>query len=208
MAKISVTRALAELKTLDARIERARENGKWIAIQKGKAVAGVNSVDAAIQQIQSGWDSIQSLINRRARIKALIVQSNANTKVTICNQEYSVAEAIELKTSVHQREALLNQMRIAYSNAIHEVEAHNARIEKSIEDAVANLVGGDKSKITVEMMNAIAVPKREQGQAIAIDPLNLKQKIEELQTFVDAVNTELNFTLSEANASTLIDLPD
>ena len=105
MQKISVTRALVELKRLDERIGKAISGGLFIARTVGrdtnkKVVGSSDSVAAVEKRIQGSFDKVTSLITNREKIKSALVMSNATTHVSIMGRNVTVAEAIELKSTV------------------------------------------------------------------------------------------------------------
>lgn len=78
MSKITITRALTELKTLDKRIQKAIDSGTFVSFYGQFFKPDENSKSA-----QSNYQSIMDLLERRKQIKSLIVMSNAVTKVII-----------------------------------------------------------------------------------------------------------------------------
>ena len=98
---MTVHKALAELKIIGDRILNTINNIAFIdSVQNGtKKINGV-SVDAYKESIRSCYQKANDLINRRNALKRAVVMSNATTKVTIGDREYTVAEAIEDRKSV------------------------------------------------------------------------------------------------------------
>lgn len=60
--------------------------------------------------MQASYDKVMGLISYRHKIKALVVQSNACTKVIVGKEEMTVAEAIERKQSIQYEKDLLEVM--------------------------------------------------------------------------------------------------
>lgn len=96
--KMTVHKALAELKVLDDRILVAIGACNLITTKKnnqdkvrGKTVAEFTA-DA-----KSAYDKATDLIKRRNAIKDAVNVSNANTTVKIGDQEYTVVQAIDKK---------------------------------------------------------------------------------------------------------------
>ena len=96
--KMSIHKALAELKLLDNRIMSAIKNGTYCVANKhsNDKIKGV-SIEEYKKIMQGDYDKATDLIKRRNAIKRAIVLSNAVTKVKINDIEYTVAEAIEMK---------------------------------------------------------------------------------------------------------------
>lgn len=89
---MTVHKALAELKLLDSRIEKAIAEGVYCAANKhsNDKIGGV-PLDDYIKIMQGGYDKAADLINRRKAIKRSVVLSNAVTKVSVAGNEYTVA---------------------------------------------------------------------------------------------------------------------
>lgn len=212
MNKMSVTRALAELKRLDDRLNRMTTDQLiFVSVAVGQGdkqkVLGVSdTVQNVVSQIQSNRDRVNSMIDQRAKIKAAVVASNAATKVKLGSREMTVAEAIELKKSIDvQRNMLVTYRRqVIQANAL--VAKQNAALEAQIETNLATIYGNEKGKVDASMFEAIAKPQREQKEASLIDPIKINDLIKSLEEEISLVETELDFTLSTSNAKTEIEI--
>lgn len=212
MNKMSVTRALAELKRLDDRLNRMTTDQLiFVSVAVGQGdkqkVLGVSdTVQNVVSQIQSNRDRVNSMIEQRAKIKAAVVASNAATKVKLGSREMTVAEAIELKKSIDAQRNILATCRrqVIRANAL--VAQQNAALEAQIETNLATIYGNEKGKVDASMFEAIAKPQREQKEASLIDPIKINDLIKSLEEEISLVETELDFTLSESNAKTEIEI--
>lgn len=212
MNKMSVTRALAELKRLDDRLNRmATDQSIFVSVAVGQGdkqkVLGVSdTVQNVVSQIQSNRDRVNSMIEMRAKIKSAVVASNAATKVKLGAREMTVAEAIELKKSIDIKRNMLATYRrqVIQANAL--VSKQNAALEAQIETNLATIYGNEKGKVDASMFEAIAKPQREQKEASLIDPIKINDLIKSLEEEISLVETELDFTLSEQNAKTEIEI--
>lgn len=210
--KISITRALAELKRLDDRLNRmTTDQSIFVSVAVGQGdkqkVLGVSdTVQNVVAQIQSNRDRVNSMIEMRAKIKAAVVASNAATKVKLGTREMTVAEAIELKKSIDVKCNMLATYRrqVIQANAL--VAKQNAALEAQIETNLATIYGNEKGKVDASMFEAIAKPQREQKEASLIDPIKINDLIKSLEDEISLVETELDFTLSESNAKTEIEI--
>ena len=79
--KMTVHKALCELKTMDSRIQKAIDSSPYVVVNKhsSKKINGV-SIDEFCRQAKSAYQSVNDLINRRNAIKRAVVLSNATTK--------------------------------------------------------------------------------------------------------------------------------
>jgi hypothetical protein len=207
---LSVTRALAELKRLDDRITRAIGGGVFIGLTVGTGTQTKvqNNPNITSEQlkgaIQGAFDSVTELFNQRAAIKAAIVKSNANTTVTLGNKTLTVAEAIELKQSINTKRTLVTHLQRQYTNAQTAVATLNAALEAAIDSNLKTIYGSEKGKNDKDTYDLIANPQKAAKAPALVDPLNLAEKIKEIEEEISLVDTELDFTLSEVNAKTTI----
>lgn len=208
--KMSVTRALAEVKLLDSRINRAIINGTFVSAGKSNGMGlkiPKKKEDIEID-IKSSFDSAVSLINRREKIKRAIIKSNSFTLVTINGQEMTVAEAIEFKDSIKYRKGLLGACQTQWRQTIKDVNDQNARVEEEINKRALSAYGSDKSKITQEQESYIRESVKKDNEASFINPKNIEAVIAKLESDIDGFLTEVDFVLSESNSSNYIEIED
>lgn len=209
--KMSVTRALVELKTLDTQINRAVTQGVFVTVTKGLNDQKVvndgkrTSVEDATRQIQGSFDKVSELIERRQKIKSAIVKSNANTLVQIAGREMSVAEAIELKTSIANKQEFLAALQRQVGTAVYTVETSNKALDEQINKLLEATFGKDK-KVSEEESKVIIDSQKKTKVLEVLDPFNIQKKIEELNSEIESVTSQLDFILSESNAKTEIEV--
>lgn len=207
---ISVTRALAELKRLKDRIARATVDGTFVAVTIGtgtnqKVFSSNETVAETSARIQSSSDSVQGLINRYNELKSKVVISNATTLIKVANTQMTVAEAIERKTSILMYKALLQTMRSQLAAATVTKDTANAKMDAVIESYVTTVYGAaERSKLDASLYEAVAKPQREAKQAELLDPTKIREQIAKLEEYISYMTNELDFSLSEINAQTVI----
>ena len=209
--QISVTRALVELKRLDERIAKAISGGRFIARTIGrdtnkKVVGSTDSVSAVEQTIQGSFDKVTALISYRERMKSAIVMSNAKTQVTILGRQISVAEAIELKSTVGFRTMYLNTLRSQLLAERTHVDKATANLDLEIETSLNTLYGADSKKIDAETLKSVSDVKKSQKEQALLDAGKIEEKILAVETDILNLSSELDFVLSESNARTVIDV--
>lgn len=197
--KMTITRALVELKTLDDRITKKINGTVFISI-KGEFHKPVQGINDAVPNYQS----ITDLIERRTKIKSAIVSSNALTQVTICGKNFTVAEAIETKSSIKHLKTLLASMKTQYGTAVNAVEQMNSRVRKDLEAKSSRESEKDKStQMTLEDFSQTYVKLH--GVELC-DPLNVSKKIEQLEQYIAQFTQEVDYILSEKNAVTYVSI--
>lgn len=193
---MSITRALVELKTLDKRIQKLIGETVFISI-KGE----LRKPDTRASNAQSSYDKVRDLMNRRIKLKSAIVSSNANTKIRVCNIDMTVAEAIEMKSSINNYKTLLASMKRQYGESVAMVENENQRARNTLENSLTR----NKSDSTTELNVGEYSRQYMSIHGVELyDPIKLNEKIESLEKFITEFETEVDFILSEKNATTTI----
>lgn len=210
--KMTIHNALAELKTLDARIEKAiRETPYVLAVKHSAEKINGMSIADFKTQIKSCYQKATDLIARRDAMKRAVVLSNANTKITIGGNEYTVAEAIEMKNhGIEFKERLLNAMTYAYNDAQNDLSRNSGdSLERKAEQYVLAVIQAQPkdSKMTVDSdaMQSLRKTYIENNTYDLIDPLGVANVIKSLEDEINKFNTEIDAALSCSNALTVIE---
>lgn len=202
MTQISITRALAQVKSLNDRIARATAMAFVSNTVGGKHASGKPAQEVEVL-LTANLQSVKDLIAQRKALKAAIVRSNAVTKVTIAGTEQTVAEAIERKTSIQLEQALLQTMRQQLLQQQTTVERTNVQVQQRLDTLIQTAVGKDR-KVDESELKAITGPFEAQNKAAVLDPSDLQKQIEALAAEIDAFLLEVDFALSEVNATTSV----
>ena len=204
MTQISVTRALAEVKSLNDRIEKATRGTSFIGVTVGGKVPNGADLQATQNTLKANLQSVQDLIARRQKVKSAVVRSNALTVVTINGVDMTVAEAIERKGSIDKDRALLAVLKAQQAQVRTAIERNNVAMQGKIDAMILTAVGKDR-KATEEELEAISKPYTVSNITAALDPSGLDAVIQKLEDDVNGFVFEVDFVLSEANAKTVIE---
>lgn len=208
MTTMSITKALAELKLLDKKINRAISGGLYAGYVVGKKVmTGYNSIQEIEDKAKADYQSVTDLIKRRNKIKSAIVLSNALTKVNIGDKEFTVAEAIERKNSIEYEKQLLNKLKRTYSEIVSYVDNVNEEVKERLDKHLETLYGKE-GKVKAGENSELIKPFLEENEAKFIDPLDIKKKIEQLENEIDEFLSEVDYVLSTSNTLTTIEIED
>lgn len=202
MSILSVTQALAELKLLRRRIDNALEDATFICLKKKRDLLDVARFSA---DATASYQSYMDLVARYNRMKAAIVQSNAVTHVTIGDQTYTVADAVERKRNLQMEKEFLSTLQGQYQEVQEEMKAHQAQEQARVERLLQVELGKD-SKTNVETIQSLTDAFLAQNKAEIVDPLNLAEKITTLKRSIEEFETKVDWTLSESNGRTTITL--
>ena len=208
MEKMLVTVALNELKLLDSRIIKEIDRGSFISSAKKSSpkVSPAMSKEEFIEEAKSKFNSVKDLIERRAKIKAAIVDSNAKTEVEIDGVKMTRADAIERKSSINYEKLMLNELKDQLNIHTSKVNSSNYEVDNKIDSLVQAAYGKEgKNNIKQEDYDAIAKPYREANEWDIVDPLNLKDVIEEMEKRIDGFESNVDSVLQISNCTTYIE---
>lgn len=202
---MTIHKALAELKVLDARINSAISSD-YCGYKKHSADK-INGIDVADyeKKIRANYDKAVDLINRRKAIKRAVVLSNATTKLEVSGVEYTVAEAIEMKNHGIEFEVLLgNTMKRDYAKAKTETEYSNYGLDEKADQYVTAIYGqkdGKTNSVDIEKVRNDFITS---NQFEIVDPLDVLSKIEDIEKITGNFMAEVDSALSVSNALTNI----
>src|SRR5689334_11972517 len=140
--QMTVTRALAELKTLDKRITKSVSLSDF-EIVKVRRKEDKWDVQEFNRQAQGSYQSAVDLIARRDQLKSKVLQSNAVTRVRIGEREFTVVEIIDRKQSLAYKKTLLERLRTQRANAQSLYEARQEDLRRKLDHLLEVNFGKD-----------------------------------------------------------------
>ena len=203
--KMSIHRALAEIKTYNKRIASAVEQTFIVANKKSNEKIEGMTIEEYKSKIQSNLDSAKALIENRKRIKTAIIMSNAKTIVNIAGKDYTIAEAIERKNMIATERYFINNMKNQYTRENRVVESENNELPSKLE-AYLKAILGEKDKRTVDDIELHTKSFYSRNEYELIDPMNIKDFIDTYEKSIDEFETNVDYILSESNATTFIEV--
>lgn len=206
--KMTVHRALAELKTIDSRIEKAISETKFCRSNKhsNEKING-KSIDDYIAETKAAHESINDLIRRRNAMKRAVVLSNAITNVTVGDEVMTVAEAIEMKQNgINNYKLLMGKLAKDSHTAIEECDMRNgANLEAHANEYVTGLFGAKDGKTNVEAIEAAKKMFIAANTYDFIDPIGASDVAKKLYDYVQVFEADVDAALSCSNAVTTIE---
>lgn len=207
--KMTVHKALAELKIIDDRITNAINEGVFCITNKhsNNKIKGV-SIEEYKQTIQGNYDKVADLIKRRNAIKRAVVLSNAVTKVNINNIEYTVAEAIDMKNhGIEFDDMLHSELKNQYQEAQSVILHYNGDdLEKRAEAYVIGIYGSKEGKTNTDDFERTKKDFITANSYELIDPIKILDKINFLEESISSFRAEVDAVLSVSNAITEIEI--
>lgn len=210
--KMTIHRALAELKLIDSRIEKSITMISPTGLQQNGKMVGVNvnlTEDEFKAEAKSKYQSVTALIDRKMLIKSAIVKANGETIVTIGYNEMSISDAITFKQIIEFKKQLILSLASKHSNVMGKLNTKNEEVNKVALDNAKIMIGKQDDgsvKPTDEDVKAIVEPFVKRNEYHLIDPLKIEALTEKLQEEVDEFDVEVDAVLSEINAITIIEI--
>lgn len=207
--QMTVHKALAELKVLDSRINNEINRYHFVVPNKhsNTKIGGVPIADYA-EEVRNAYKSIRTLINRRNAIKRAVTRSNASTMVKIDGVEYTVAEAIDMKSmGVSYLNAIRNVLESQYSIAKLNADKNNGeKLELRTDEYIKSMYQGADMKNLSEEIKKVREDFVAAQTVELVDPINAAKEVESISKDVDAFMTEVDSALSVSNALTTIEV--
>jgi hypothetical protein len=152
---------------------------------------------------QIAFDKTVSQLNKLAKLKAARNLANATTKVKIAGVEMTIDEALALKAANSYKTSLVNVLRQQMVNGQTRVQSVQSAIEQKIATQVQAASSGTKKATDEEIKVFRQLAERNTKLDIAVVD-GLKERIEQMTAELEAFNTEVDYALSEVNATTKV----
>lgn len=207
---MTIHRALAELKLIDSKIEKAISVIEPTGVmQTNKPVNGFYQKEDFETQAKAKFQSVVDLIERKNRIKSAIVTANGITQVEIAGVKMTIADAINFKAVVIFKKTLIATLLKKHNVVKSKFIIENEKINDIALENAKIMIGkqGDNTvKPTDQDVKAIIEPFIKRNEFQMVDPLNVEELTQKLQNEVDNFEMEVDAVLSEINAITIIEL--
>lgn len=201
-SKMTVARALSELKMLQKRIDKTRDTTVFISTR----VPGRVFKDH-VKETQSSYKSLCDMMARYEKIKFAVISSNAQTRVTVGKKNLSVAEVIAERECMEQKRRVLEVMRAQRLRAEEEMTRYSEHLEDKMQKWISEMTSGKERASDFELKH-LQDQFLEMNKMEYLDPLpqGLDVIIKNLDEEIDVFDKNVDFALSESNAVTVIDV--
>jgi hypothetical protein len=206
MEKMTIHRALSELKLIDAKIEKAIQGIIPTGIyQKGKLVNGQQKEEDFSANANSCYDSALDLMKRKTAIKSAIVQSNGVAVVTVGGEVMTVADAINAKVIMKFKKKLIETLQGRHRSVLAGFNQNNDMVRKNLQTILEHALGKDAVKAAKDDVDNISKPYLELNEFHLFDPLKVEDRIKGLEKEIGDFEADVDAVLSESNAVTFIE---
>lgn len=177
MAKLTITEALAEVKTIKARVEKKQGNVLRYFARHSQVKDPLEKDGGSVAFIKSERQGIDDLLARWVRIRTSIQRANVQTQATITGTTRTVADWLNWRREV-------------------------SPVQKQL---VSSLINGIQRARDEAKKQGISVVDKESGQPEVVVSIN-EQEIAKLSEDLETTLGELDGKLSLINATTVIDV--
>nr|DAO94347.1 MAG TPA: septicolysin [Caudoviricetes sp.] len=211
MTTMSITRALTRAKTIEKQLARLVESQFVVTLMK-REVDDVSDVyQDNLKMTQSNFDQFNDLFAELNNIKAAVRKSNEVTKVVIGGEELTVADALVYKNTIVYRNSFLDRITRENRNAESRVEQSKISADTKFATVRENLIKNSQGQDVSEDYLKTVLTEEERRLKKAIVEVkvsginNVNEYIEAERKRIDTFLEEVDYVLSESNATTIIE---
>lgn len=200
---MSLHRVIAEIKAAEAKLQHHVISGTNFVFTIPTDAAA--DIEEGKRLSQSNFDKIESLLSNLAVLKAARNLKNATTDVTVAGVTMTIDMALAKKAANIHRLNFLNVLRSQMNAGKVKVDQVQAQIEMKIGQQVATASAGTKkaSEEEIKVFRSMA-ERNTKLEVVTFEAM--KAKIDEMAAALEAFATEVDYVLSEANATTKVDV--
>lgn len=206
--KMSLHRALSELKLIDSKIEKKILGLEVTSFkQKDKPIKGYKLEEEFDKEAKAKLQSIKDLIERKAKIKNALVDANTKTKFKVSEKPMTIADAITYKANIGTRKQLLERLKGDLNASKETIETGNTKVEQNVHQLLTvTFQGKELSTISDVDQDAVRKPFEEANLLHLVDPLKIETVIDNMEDEIDSFEVDIDSALSEINAITNIEI--
>lgn len=208
---MSITRALTRAKTIEKQLARLVESQYVVTLMK-REVDDVSDVfKDNLKMTKSNFDQFNDLFAELNNIKAAVRKSNEVTKVVIGGEELTVADALVYKNTIVYRNNFLDRITRENRNAESRVEQSKISADTKFASVMENLIKNSQGQDVSEDYLKTVLTEEERRLEKAIVEVkvsginNVNEYIEAERKRIDTFLEEVDYVLSESNATTIIE---
>ena len=208
---MSITRALTRAKTIEKQLARLVESQFVVTLMKREVDDVTDVYQDNLKMTQANFDQFNDLFAELNNIKAAVRKSNEVTKVVIGGEELSVADALVYKNTIAYRNSFLDRITRENRNAESRVEQSKINADNKFASVRENLIKNSQGQDVSEDYLKTVLTEEERRLKKAIVEVkvsginNVNEYIEAERKRIDTFLEEVDYVLSESNATTIIE---
>ena len=200
--KMSITRALAQVKLIESKLGRAFA-GFDVEIN-GKLKYFPNfTTEQFEKEALVEVNSFEDLFKNRLKVKSAIARANIDTKISLLDTEYSIIELIDLKNSSQYKKNVYTNLINNYNKCKSDVVNQDVKIENEVSKQV-EVANSNKTQVSKDLTTTLTETYKTLwgGKIIGLDINKISKEKEDLDKLV----AEIDMILSEINSKTEIEV--
>lgn len=211
MTTMSITRALTRAKTIEKQLARLVESQFVVTLMKREVDDATDVYQDNLKMTQANFDQFNDLFAELNNIKAAVRKSNEVTKVVIGGEELTVADALVYKNTIVYRNSFLDRITRENRNAESRVEQSKISADTKFASVRENLIKNSQGQDVSEDYLKTVLTEEERRLKKAIIEVkvsginNVNEYIEAERKRIDTFLEEVDYILSESNATTIIE---
>lgn len=200
--KMSITRALAQVKLIESKLGRAFAGFDVEVNGKLKGFPNFTTEQFEKEALVE-VNSFEDLFKNRLKIKSAIARANIDTKISLFGTEYSIIELIDLKNSSQYKKNVYTNLINNYNKCKSEVVNQDVKIENEVSKQV-EVANSNKTQVSKDLTTTLTETYKTLwgGKIIGLDINKISKEKEDLDKLV----AEIDMVLSEINSKTEIEV--
>ena len=206
--KMSLTRALRELKLVNDRIDKKVGRLSVVSVAKGENPTFISTNAMSVSDFQveakSSIESVESLMRNADDIKKALLHANNTVTVVVGKETMTIAQAVDKKHRIETKKRYLHALRKSLADAEKLADRSNSEVESEVQRLREISMGNDASKAKTDQIKAIEIEKKH--NIVQPKGIDVRAYILKIEEEIEYFETEIDFILSEVNAKTEIEV--
>ena len=212
--EISVQQGLNELKLYDSKIRKANAvlQTYFVVNKNEKMHESSESIEEVVSKEKSKLRKVLDLIDNRDNLKQAIVLSNALTEVVVAGDTYTVAEAIEKKTSIQYKQNLVARLNSLHLHAKESAARFNQKLDKQLEKNIEALTGSNQDDKDNLVKTITGLEEHNETKKVNVYEFEVSKEfnnielIDKLSEENESFLSEVDYILTQSNVITKIEV--
>ena len=211
MTTMSITRALTRAKTIEKQLARLVESQFVVTLMKREVDNATDVFKDNLKMTKANFDQFNDLFAELNNIKAAVRKSNEVTKVVIGGEELTVADALVYKNTIIHRSNFLDTITRENRTADSRVEQSKINADNKFATVRENFIKSTQGQdMSEDYIKTVLTEEERRLQAALVEVKvtgikNVSEYIEAERKRIDTFIEEVDYVLSESNATTIIE---
>lgn len=211
MTTMSITRAITRIKTIEKQLNQLVDSQFVTTLTKREVDNVTETYQEVLNKTKSNFDQFNDLFTELNRLKEAVRKSNEVTKVTIGGEELTVADALVYKNTIIHRSNFLDTITRENRTADSRVEQSKINADNKFATVRENFIKSTQGQdMSEDYIKTVLIEEERRLQAALVEVKvtgikNVSEYIEAERKRIDTFIEEVDYVLSESNATTIIE---